>query len=66
MEIKCIFSHPEGQDLLQQHGTHGGGEMIGGIRLASHQTTGATLTIGNDHLLPQSNAGMTGKGWQQH
>ncbi|XP_029536016.2 zinc finger protein 236-like isoform X3 [Oncorhynchus nerka] len=48
-----------GQDLLQQHGTHGGGEMIGGIRLASHQTTGATLTIGNDHLLPQSNAGMT-------
>ncbi|XP_024241876.1 zinc finger protein 236 isoform X2 [Oncorhynchus tshawytscha] len=48
-----------GQDLLQQHGTHGGGEMIGGIRLASHQTTGATLTIGNDHLLPQSNVGMT-------
>ncbi|XP_029591855.1 zinc finger protein 236 isoform X2 [Salmo trutta] len=48
-----------GQDLLQQHSTHGGGEMIGGIRLGSHQTTGATLTIGNDHLLPQSNAGMT-------
>ncbi|CAB1333607.1 unnamed protein product [Coregonus sp. 'balchen'] len=52
-----------GQDLLQQHSTPGGGEMIGGIRLASpqgaHQTTGTTLTIGNDHLLPQSNAGMT-------
>nr|XP_023835956.1 zinc finger protein 236-like [Salvelinus alpinus] len=48
-----------GQDLLQQHGAPGGGEMIGGIRLASHQTTGATLTMGNDHLLPQSNAGLT-------
>ncbi|KAG7469963.1 hypothetical protein MATL_G00134380 [Megalops atlanticus] len=55
-----------GQDLIPQHGAAGGGaEMSGGIRLASPMSTqaagGATLTIGNDQLLPQSptSAGMT-------
>ncbi|KAL0984694.1 hypothetical protein UPYG_G00145470 [Umbra pygmaea] len=52
-----------GQDLLQQQSTSGVVEMTGGIRLASplgaHQTTNATLSIGNDHLLTQSNTSMT-------
>ncbi|KAM4632763.1 zinc finger protein 236 [Polymixia lowei] len=46
-----------GQDLLPQHSAPGGADMNGSIRLASPlntQTTNATLTITNDHLLPQS------------
>ncbi|XP_037640983.1 zinc finger protein 236-like [Sebastes umbrosus] len=53
-----------GQDLLPQHSHHANGaEMNGSIRLASplnSQPTGATLTITNDHLLPQGhNTGLT-------
>lgn len=55
-----------GQDLLAQHGNSNGSEMNGGIRLASPlngQPASATLTITNDHLLPQSpaNSGMAGQ-----
>lgn len=51
-----------GQDLLPQHNNIGT-EINGSIRLASplnSQPTNATLTITNDHLLPQSpaNTGM--------
>ncbi|KAF0045089.1 hypothetical protein F2P81_001618 [Scophthalmus maximus] len=49
-----------GQDLLPQHSNPNGGEINGSIRLTSplnSQTTSATLTITNDHLLPQSPAG---------
>ncbi|XP_078109675.1 zinc finger protein 236 isoform X2 [Sander vitreus] len=53
-----------GQDLLPQHSHTNGAEMNGSIRLASplnSQPTSATLTITNEHLLPQShaNTGMT-------
>ncbi|XP_041844446.1 zinc finger protein 236-like isoform X2 [Melanotaenia boesemani] len=53
-----------GQDLLTQHNNPNGVEMNGSIRLASPLTSqpgNATLTVTNDHLLPQSptNAGMT-------
>ncbi|CAG6015971.1 unnamed protein product [Menidia menidia] len=52
-----------GQDLLPPHSNPNGTEMTGGIRLASSLTSqpgNATLTITNDHLLPQSpsNTGM--------
>ncbi|XP_035808978.2 zinc finger protein 236 isoform X2 [Amphiprion ocellaris] len=52
-----------GQDLIQQHSSSNGAELNGNIRLAStlnNQPTSATLTITNDHLLPQSpaNTGM--------
>ncbi|XP_075869029.1 zinc finger protein 236 isoform X2 [Nelusetta ayraudi] len=52
-----------GQDLLAQHSNPNGSEMNGSIRLASPlncQPASATLTITNDHLLPQSpaNSGM--------
>lgn len=55
-----------GQDLLAQHSNPNGSEMNGSIRLASPlngQPAGATLTITNDHLLPQSpaNSGMAGQ-----
>lgn len=61
----CIFA---GQDLLAQHSNPNGAEINGSIRLASPlngQPTSATLTITNDHLLPQSpaNNGMTGQDW---
>ncbi|XP_030605132.1 zinc finger protein 236 isoform X3 [Archocentrus centrarchus] len=48
-----------GQDLLPQPNNPSAAEMSGSIRLASPlngQTTSATLTITNDHLLPQSPA----------
>ncbi|XP_005450718.1 zinc finger protein 236 isoform X2 [Oreochromis niloticus] len=48
-----------GQDLLPQPNNPSAAEMNGSIRLASPlngQTTSATLTITNDHLLPQSHA----------
>ncbi|XP_063343312.1 zinc finger protein 236-like [Pelmatolapia mariae] len=48
-----------GQDLLPQPNNPSAAEMNGSIRLASPlngQTTSATLTITNDHLLPQSPA----------
>nr|XP_040021934.1 zinc finger protein 236-like isoform X2 [Gasterosteus aculeatus aculeatus] len=52
-----------GQDLLPHHSHSNGAEMTGSIRLASplnSQSASATLTISNDHLLPQSpaNTGM--------
>ncbi|XP_061919552.1 zinc finger protein 236-like [Entelurus aequoreus] len=52
-----------GQDLISQHGNPNSAEMNGSIRLASPlttQPTSATLTISNDHLLPQNptNTGM--------
>lgn len=55
-----------GQDLLAPHTNPNGTEMNGSIRLASPlngQPTSATLTISNDHLLPQSpaNSGMAGQ-----
>lgn len=55
-----------GQDLLAQHSNPNGSEMNGSIRLASPldcQPASATLTITNDHLLPQSpaNSGMAGQ-----
>lgn len=55
-----------GQDLLPQPNNPSAAEMNGSIRLASPlngQTTSATLTITNDHLLPQSpaNTGNAGK-----
>lgn len=55
-----------GQDLLAQHGNPNGPEMNGSLRLASRlngQPAAATLTISNDHLLPQSpaNGGMAGQ-----
>lgn len=67
LKMTC-FHHVSGQDLLPQHGNSNGTEMNGSIRLASplsSQPTGATLTITNDHLLPQSpaNTGMTGESW---
>ncbi|XP_028834618.1 zinc finger protein 236 isoform X2 [Denticeps clupeoides] len=46
-----------GQDLLPQQNTPSGPEMNGGIRLASPmsaQTSSATLTLGNEQLLPHS------------
>lgn len=54
-----------GQDLLPHHSHSNGAEMTGSIRLASplnSQSASATLTISNDHLLPQSpaNTGMAG------
>ncbi|XP_028971587.2 zinc finger protein 236 isoform X1 [Esox lucius] len=48
-----------GQDLLQHQASSANGEVGAGIRLGAHQTTNATLNLGNDHLLPQSNTGMT-------
>ncbi|KAJ0065922.1 hypothetical protein NL108_000174 [Boleophthalmus pectinirostris] len=48
-----------GQDLLPQHNNSAGAEINGSIRLASpltSQSTNATLTITNDHLLPPSPA----------
>lgn len=53
-----------GQDLLTQHSSANGGEMNGSIRLAS--PPGATLTISNEHLLPQSpaNTAMAGQAWR--
>ncbi|XP_035499603.1 zinc finger protein 236-like isoform X2 [Scophthalmus maximus] len=64
-EITLTISGPfhnivAGQDLLPQHSNPNGGEINGSIRLTSplnSQTTSATLTITNDHLLPQSPAG---------
>lgn len=58
-----------GQDLLTQHSSANGGEMNGSIRLASPlggQPPGATLTISNEHLLPQSpaNTAMAGQAWR--
>lgn len=64
--LKKIFLHTfTGQDLLPQHSHANGAELNGSIRLASplsSQPTSATLTITNDHLLPQSpaNTGMAG------
>lgn len=60
-----------GQDLLPQHSNPNGAEMNGSIRLASplnSQPTSATLTITNDHLLPQSpaNTGMAGEDWYKN
>ncbi|KAF7669195.1 hypothetical protein LDENG_00228350 [Lucifuga dentata] len=51
------------QDLLPHHSTPSGAEMNGSLRLASQlnsQPTNTTLTITNEHLLPQSpaNTGM--------
>lgn len=59
----CVFT---GQDLLAQHSNPTAAEINGSIRLASPlngQPTSATLTITNDHLLPQSpaNNGMAGQ-----
>ncbi|XP_038145267.1 zinc finger protein 236-like isoform X3 [Cyprinodon tularosa] len=48
-----------GQDLLPHHNNSNGAEMSGSLRLASpltSQPTNATMTITNDHLLPQSPA----------
>ncbi|XP_013880065.1 zinc finger protein 236 [Austrofundulus limnaeus] len=48
-----------GQDLLTPNASSTGADMSSGIRLASpltNQHTGATLTITNDQLLPQSSA----------
>ncbi|KAK5862695.1 hypothetical protein PBY51_018064 [Eleginops maclovinus] len=52
-----------GQDLLHQHSHPNGAEMNSSIRLSSplnSQPNSATLTITNDHLLPQipTNTGM--------
>ncbi|XP_019120471.1 zinc finger protein 236 isoform X1 [Larimichthys crocea] len=63
--LQPAFLHTSaGQDLLAQHSNPNGAEMNGSIRLASplnSQPTSATLTITNDHLLPQSpaNTGIT-------
>ncbi|XP_074539867.1 zinc finger protein 236 isoform X1 [Halichoeres trimaculatus] len=59
-EITLTISGP---DLLAQHSNPNGAEINGSIRLASplnSQPSNATLTITNDHLLPQSpaNTGM--------
>lgn len=61
-----VVHFPGGQDLLAQHSNPNASEMNGSIRLASPlsgQPAGATLTITNDHLLPQSpaNSGMAGQ-----
>lgn len=57
---------PTGQDLLTPNASSTGADMNSGIRLVSpltNQHTGATLTITNDQLLPQSSAnpGMAGE-----
>ncbi|XP_067888593.1 zinc finger protein 236-like isoform X3 [Heterodontus francisci] len=52
-EISLTIS---GQDIIQQHGSTGNGEMNGGIRLetsVNNQPSTATLTISNDQLLNQ-------------
>ncbi len=67
--LNLAFLHTSaGQDLLAQHSNPNGAEMNGSIRLASplnSQPANATLTITNDHLLPQSpaNTGMAGQSW---
>ncbi|XP_066572159.1 zinc finger protein 236 isoform X1 [Amia ocellicauda] len=53
-----------GQDIIPQHNAAGNAEMNESIRLSppmNNQPNGATLTIGNDQLLPQSpnNTGIT-------
>lgn len=60
------MSFAGGQDLLAPHTNPNGTEINSSIRLASPlngQPTSATLTISNDHLLPQSpaNTGMAGQ-----
>ncbi|XP_060679104.1 zinc finger protein 236-like isoform X1 [Hemiscyllium ocellatum] len=55
-EISLTIS---GQDIIQQHGSTGSGEMNGGIQLetsVNNQPSAATLTISNDQILNQGSS----------